>query len=652
MPCIILVTFLSSLGILHIEAAPTYVHSTCSTTGNFTKNSLYQSNLNLLLSSLSSNATTHFFYNTTVAAATSDAVYGLFLCRGDIDDASVCQACVAAAAEEVPKKCPRQKEAIIWNEECMLRYANRSFFGVMDEYPNDYFVENSNPVSDSDRFNEIVAKTVKEAATAAAAAGGPGEKKFAAKEANFSEFRTVYSLVECTPDLSSMDCRRCLDTAIAELPNCCSGEDRVTYLYPSCYLSYDKSRFYNQIVAPTPSPPQIIPQEKSKSSTLKIVAIVVPTAAIAVLFLILGCYCFAIRRAKNKYKFMNEDNAVDIITIESLQCDFATIEAATNNFSLNNKLGQGGFGDVYKGILSNGQEIAVKRLLRSSAEKGVDEFKNEVVLLAKLQHKNLVRLLGFCLAGEEKLLVYEFVPNKSLDYFIYDPRKQGDLNWSTRHKIIVGIAKGILYLHEDSRLKIIHRDLKPGNILLDADYEPKISDFGLARLFEVDQTRADTSRVAGTLGYMSPEYALHGRLSLKSDVYSFGVIILEIISGERNTNFHQSHHDAEDFLSYAWKLWKDGTPWKLLDQKLIASSYSEIEVARCVHIGLLCVQGDPEVRPKTATIVLMLNNSSIPLSPPQRPAYYSRTDIDKSESELMLDESTSREIPLVFVGTN
>ncbi|XP_024028851.1 cysteine-rich receptor-like protein kinase 10 isoform X2 [Morus notabilis] len=581
MPCVILVTFLISLGLLHIEAAPTYVHSRC--TGNFTQNSLYQSNLNLLLSSLSSNATTHFFYNTTVAAATSDTVYGLFLCRGDIDDAGVCQACVAAAAEKVLKKCPRQKEAIIWYEECMLRYANRSFFGVMDKDLNDYVLENANLVNDSDRFNETVAETVKEAATAAAAAGGSGEKKFATKEANFSEFHTVYSLVECTPDLSSMDCRRCLDTAIAELPNCCSGKDRVTYLYPSCYLRYDKSRFYNQIVAPTPSPPQIIPK------------------------------------------------AVDIITIESLQCDLATIEAATNNFSLNNKLGQGGFGEVYKGILSNGQEIAVKRLVRSSAEKGVDEFKNEVVLLAKLQHKNLVRLLGFCLAGEEKLLVYEFVLNKSLDYFIYDPRKQGDLSWSTRHKIIVGIAKGILYLHEDSRLRIIHRDLKPGNILLDADYEPKISDFGLARLFEVDQTRADTSRVAGTLGYMSPEYALHGRFSLKSDVYSFGVIILEIISGKRNTSFYQSHHDTEDFLSYAWKLWKDGTPWKLLDQKLIASSYSEIEVARCVHIGLLCVQEDPENRPKTATIVLMLNTSSIPLPPPQRPAYYSRTEIDKSE---------------------
>ncbi|GMN46153.1 hypothetical protein TIFTF001_015347 [Ficus carica] len=562
--------------------------------------------------------TTHFFYNDTASAT----VYGLFLCRGDVD-ANVCRGCVAAAAEEVVRKCPRDKESIIWYEECMLRYSNRSFFGAMDEFPNDYVLENSNLVPEKDRFDRLVAETVRGGAAAEAAVGGTGEKKFVTREANFSEFQTLYSLVECTPDLSSMDCRRCLDTAIAELPKCCSGQDRVLTISTGIFA------------------------EKTKSSTrTKVVAIVVPTAVVAVVFLILGYYCFAIPRAK-KFNSTNQDNAVDIITLESLQCDLATIEAATNNFSLNNKLGQGGFGEVYKGILLNVQEVAVKRLSRSSAGQGAVEFKNEVVLLAKLQHKNLVRLLGFCLAEEEKLLVYEFVPNKSLDYFIYDPRKRGDLNWQTRHKIIIGIAKGILYLHEDSRLRIIHRDLKPSNILLDTDYEPKISDFGLARLFGVDQTRADTSRVAGTLGYMSPEYALHGRFSLKSDVYSFGIIILEIISGKRNTSFYQSQQDQADFLSYAWKLWKDGMPWKLLDETLLAS-YSETEVARCVHIGLLCVQEDPDDRPKMATIVLMLSTSSITLPLPRKPASYSRTKTDTSELELMLDESKSHEAPLVI----
>lgn len=263
---IVVLALLNSLGqLLHSDAAPTYVHNRCSTTGNFTLNSLYHSNLNLLLSSLSSNATTHFFYNDTASAtatATADAtVYGLFLCRGDVDD-NVCRGCVAAAAEEVVRKCPRDKESIIWYEECMLRYSNRSFFGAMDEFPNDYVLENSNLVPEKDRFDRLVAETVRGAA-GEAAVGGTGEKKFMTREANFSEFQTLYSLVECTPDLSSMDCRRCLDTAIAELPKCCSGQDRVTYLYPSCYLRYDKFRFYNQIVAPSPSPPAITAKGKS-----------------------------------------------------------------------------------------------------------------------------------------------------------------------------------------------------------------------------------------------------------------------------------------------------------------------------------------------------------------------------------------------------
>eukprot|EP00268_Persea_americana_P060962 TRINITY_DN764_c0_g1_i1.p2 TRINITY_DN764_c0_g1~~TRINITY_DN764_c0_g1_i1.p2 ORF type:complete len:209 (-),score=38.19 TRINITY_DN764_c0_g1_i1:394-1020(-) len=183
--------------------------------------------------------------------------------------------------------------------------------------------------------------------------------------------------------------------------------------------------------------------------------------------------------------------------IESLQFDLGTIRAATNNFSDANKLGQGGFGAVYKGKFSDGQEIAVKRLFRSSRQ-GLDEFKNEVVLVAKLQHKNLVRLLGCCLEGEEQILIFEYVPNESLEKFLFNPAKRACLSWENRYKIIGGIAKGLLYLHEDSRLKIIHRDLKASNILLDGEMKPKISDFGTARLFEVGQTQGNTSCIAGT----------------------------------------------------------------------------------------------------------------------------------------------------------
>ncbi|KAL5578982.1 hypothetical protein UlMin_011424, partial [Ulmus minor] len=213
--------------------------------------------------------------------------------------------------------------------------------------------------------------------------------------------------------------------------------------------------------------------------------------------------------------------------------DLATIRAATAEFSDSNKLGQGGFGSVYKGVLPDGKEVAVKRLSRKSCQ-GLEEFKNELVLIAKLQHRNLVRLLGCAMEEEEKLLVYEFMLNKSLDRFVFDSEKRSVLDWRTRFNIINGIARGLLYLHEDSRLKIIHRDLKPSNVLLDQEMVAKISDFGLARIFCEEQNTANTKRVVGTYGYMAPEYAMEGLFSVKSDVFSFGVILLEIISGKRN----------------------------------------------------------------------------------------------------------------------
>ncbi|XP_065629357.1 G-type lectin S-receptor-like serine/threonine-protein kinase At4g27290 [Quercus suber] len=222
----------------------------------------------------------------------------------------------------------------------------------------------------------------------------------------------------------------------------------------------------------------------------------------------------------------SEDMEVTFFTL-------ATIATATDNFSSNNKLGEGGFGLVYKGTLVDGKEIAVKRLSRSSGQ-GLNEFKNEVILIAKLQHRNLVRLLGYCIEGDEKILIYEYMLNGSLDSFIFDQTRAKVLGWSMRFDIIHGIARGLLYLHEDSRLRIIHRDLKASNVLLDSKMIPKISDFGMARIVGGDQTEGNTRRVVGTYGYMAPEYAINGIFSVKSDVFSFGILLLEIISGKKN----------------------------------------------------------------------------------------------------------------------
>ncbi|XP_030964675.1 G-type lectin S-receptor-like serine/threonine-protein kinase At1g67520 [Quercus lobata] len=237
-------------------------------------------------------------------------------------------------------------------------------------------------------------------------------------------------------------------------------------------------------------------------------------------------------------EFPNDGKNGSNITIFSYEC----IKVATNNFSLENKLGEGGFGPVYMGTLLTSQQIAIKRLSRNS-EQGIIEFKNELILISKLQHMNLVKLLGCCIFGEERMLVYEYMPNKSLDYFLFDSNQSKLLDWKKRFNIIEGIAQGLIYLHKYSRLKVIHRDLKASNILLDQSMNPKISDFGMTRIFKQNEVEANTNRIVGTYGYMSPEYAMEGVFSIKSDVYSFGALMLEIVCGRKNNSFYDDGHE-------------------------------------------------------------------------------------------------------------
>ncbi|KAF8038664.1 hypothetical protein BT93_B1259 [Corymbia citriodora subsp. variegata] len=309
---------------------------------------------------------------------------------------------------------------------------------------------------------------------------------------------------------------------------------------------------------------------------------------------------------------------------------FSSLLLATNNFNAANKLGQGGFGPVYKGMLNDGKEIAVKRLSSSSGQ-GMEEFKNEIVLISKLQHRNLVRLMGFCIEGEEKILVYEYLSNKSLDSFLFDSKRKAKLNWDTRFRIIQGIASGLLYLHRDSYLRVIHRDLKASNILLDEKMNPKISDFGLARIFEGTQALLNTHKVVGTLGYMSPEYAMGGIFSEKSDVYSFGVLLLEIVTGKKNTSlYYRGQHF--NLLSYAWQLWSEDRGLDLRDEDIVNTSMP-LEAMRCIQVGLLCVQDHTTDRPNMLSIVLMLSGES-DLPRPRPPTFTFQSGIPGHDNEV------------------
>ncbi|XP_072080916.1 G-type lectin S-receptor-like serine/threonine-protein kinase At4g27290 [Arachis hypogaea] len=381
---------------------------------------------------------------------------------------------------------------------------------------------------------------------------------------------------------------------------------------------------------------------KSKIRKLQIIASI---TVISVGILIL-CLSFTLyRRKKQQINYGNMRDSPERYAhviqehqeeeLELPLFDMATLIAATNNFSTSNILGKGGFGTVYQGMLRDGREIAVKRLSVNSRQ-GLQEFKSEVLNVVKLQHRNLVKLLGCCIQAEERMLVYEYMPNKSLDYFIFDKERSMQLVWSQRFLFIIGIARGVLYLHQDSRHRIVHRDLKASNILLDDEMNAKISDFGLARSFIGNENEANTTTIVGTYGYVSPEYLIDGIFSTKSDVYSFGVLVLEIVSGKRNRGFSNRNHRF-NLLGHVWKLFIEDNCSEIVDPS-IRNSSDLSRVIRAIHVGLLCVQQNPEDRPSMLHVLMMLS-SECTLLQPKMPGFFTERDLvgdtSSSKSELV-----------------
>ncbi|CAA0841391.1 Protein kinase superfamily protein [Striga hermonthica] len=321
--------------------------------------------------------------------------------------------------------------------------------------------------------------------------------------------------------------------------------------------------------------------------------------------------------AHNSTRDESQEELEIIAAQEQRHFSFGALAAATRNFDLTQKLGEGGFGPVFKGKLKDGREVAVKRLSQRSGQ-GQTEFQNESKLLARVQHKNVVNFVGYCVHDSERLLVYEYVANESLDKLLFKPDRRELLNWKQRYDVIAGVAKGLLYLHEQAPCSIIHRDIKASNILLDENWVPKIADFGMARLFPEDQSHVST-RVAGTNGYMAPEYLFHGILSKKADVFSFGVVVLELISGQKNSAFNRDP-DCYSLLEWAYKMYKKQRSLEIMDPTL-ASSADHEQIELWVQIGLLCVQSEAQSRPDMDRVVMMLSRKPSNLEDPIRPAY-------------------------------
>ncbi|XP_047339689.1 cysteine-rich receptor-like protein kinase 15 [Impatiens glandulifera] len=610
-----------------------YFNTICDPYGNYSKNSVYETNLNLALANLSSHATAaviNDFYNFTVGTD-SDQVYALYLCRGDVNP-KLCQSCVETASNMLTtEKCPNNKVAVIWYDECMLRYSNVTIISIATDtgwhwryWYSTFNVSNPNQLSQvlSVTMNELIEKAVSTTTT---------PPYFQTGEAKLTNFETLYCLVQCSPDIKEFECKRCLQIALTNYPKWGPVGSTNAKLYgESCQMSYDIKPFYTTAPAsPPPLPPSIPPATNNISTrkggngtrrrTITIISIVL---SLVILMAALVGFLYILKRKRSIVQGRGILQDGEERNVESqdqfLLVPLDLIIKATQGFSKVNKLGEGGFGPVYKGTLVDGKEIAVKRLSRSSGQ-GLKELKNEVSLIAKLQHRNLVKLVGCCLEGNESLLIYEYMPNKSLDFLIFDSTRAPQLDWSRRLNIIDGIARGLLYLHEDSRLRIIHRDLKAGNILLDHEMNAKISDFGLARIVDVKQSGVNTRRVVGTYGYMPPEYAFKGLFSVKSDVFSFGVLLLEIISGKRNCNFDSSE-SGKSLLMFAWEEWRNNNGLKLMDQSLVEMCVTS-EVLKCIHIGLLCVQENPSDRPTMSSVVVMLRSDTMKLPKPGQPAF-------------------------------
>ncbi|KAL2334500.1 hypothetical protein Fmac_015713 [Flemingia macrophylla] len=591
-----------------------FVSQNCSTNTMTTiPDSLFQKHLKTLLSYLSLKASIKSFYRSSVA----NNVYGLFMCRRDLPS-KLCQHCVQNAVLRVsPESECHSSEAVIWYDDCMVRYSSKDF-STISTRPRSSKLNITSTIQEHNSFVTVVANTLDEAMSKARQ-----NQRYGTKSSKLNDEQTVYALAQCTGDLSADQCWECLGYILGtEIEWSRLGSVGGRVLYPSCNIRFELHNFYENHNKHTLSP-----------TAKKILIVVVVFASVMILSI---RYSFLRRKARNSFGH-------ESVSSEALQFTLGEIKIATNNFSNENKIGRGGFGEVYKGFI-DGQRIAVKRLSRNSNQ-GVNEFKNEISLIAKLQHTNLVRLIGYCVEEQEKMLIYEYLSNKSLDYFLFDTQQGKKLNWLERYNIIKGIAQGILYLHEYSRLKVIHRDLKSSNVLLDENFNPKVSDFGLARIIETSQDQRNTSRIVGTFGYMSPEYAMFGEFSEKSDVYSFGVMILEIITGKKNLGSYESHRSGDNLLSYVWKHWKDQTPLLILDPNVEDSNN---EVLKCIQIGLLCVQLNPDTRPTIVTINSYLNSHVIELPIPQEPAIFfgGRSDTSTNVGEPFSIQSTNHSMSI------
>ncbi|XP_028800641.1 cysteine-rich receptor-like protein kinase 2 [Neltuma alba] len=503
--------------------------------------SLFEANINATLRDIREQISgqNKHFATAQQAASGGNTVSSLFQCRSYLSIPD-CVACFDVATPQILSCAAGEPGGRVVYDGCYLRYdISVAFFGATTQSINSASCGNKTTTEEpATSFTSAVQQILMNLQTATPRITG---FSVATKTQVPNSGPTIYAFAQCTETITQSECQNCLNVLDNNMQSCLPNSEGRAFA-DGCFLRYSTTSFFadNQTIDIAPS----FKQGSSNNKGAIIGGVVGSGVVLALIFVALYVWMRPLKRPTRRVP------RGDVIGTSKLKgpsiYNYNDLKTATKNFSEENKLGQGGFGVVYKGTLKNGKEIAIKKLTFRHFTRMEEEFENEVKLISNVHHRNLVRLLGYCIDGKTRILVYEYMKNSSLDIFLFGEMK-GSLNWKQRYDIILGIARGLAYLHEEFYVCIIHRDVKPNNILLDEDLQPKIADFGLARLLPEDKTHLSTN-FAGTLGYSAPEYVIHGQLSEKVDVYSYGVAILEIISGQKNKKLGVDGDNEGEFL--------------------------------------------------------------------------------------------------------
>ncbi|KAL6847084.1 hypothetical protein ACP4OV_022937 [Aristida adscensionis] len=625
----------------------------CSTADNYTAGSQYKKNLDQLLAALPAAAGGNgWFYNGT-AGSGADAAFGLIMCFAD-RSATDCRACLAGAAARATAACPGSRRVDAAYDACVLRFAAAPFPATADLRRAYYAYsvgEGAASKGLGDAWLPLMSRLTSGVATS--------PLRLAAGSTAFSSSQEMYGLAQCTRDLNSTECAGCINEYIRQLgklfPNNTGGKIKGY----SCYLRYQVGAFDITLPPspppPPPSPPSNPDNPGSSSSSKTVLVIGVSVGSVTLLIVLVLSMWLLLRRRRKQAKIIKKGREKELeeggFFDEEAEMEdefekgtgpkrfrYSELANATSNFADDRKLGEGGFGSVYRGFLEEmNLEVAIKRVSKGSSQ-GKKEYASEVRIISRLRHRNLVQLIGWCHGSGELLLVYELMPNGSLDTHLYSSNND-TLPWPLRHEIVLGLGSALLYLHQEWEQCVVHRDIKPSNVMLDSSFNAKLGDFGLARL--IDHGRGShTTVLAGTRGYMDPECIITGRASTESDVYSFGVVLLEIACGRKPIVVGE---DAMIHLvQRVWELYGRGLILDAADARL-KQEFNVQEMETVMVVGLWCAHPDQSLRPSIRQAVNVLRlEAALPSLPPRMPVatYLPPADAFYYTSSVVTDSSS------------